>query len=160
MATTTRSADLATQVEAANQQLIDAVQRCSEEQWQKRSTSEGWSVGVLAHHVAISYGPIADMVQAVASGREPELPTPDGQAEMNAQHARDYAQVGKQETVDALRCNGAAAADVVRGLSDDQRTRTTTSFGGKEMNVAQLLQGAAIGHPKQHLASISEAIAS
>jgi uncharacterized damage-inducible protein DinB len=159
-ATTTRVADLATQVEAANQQLIDAAQRCSDEQWRQRSASEGWTVGVLAHHVAISYEPIAGMVQAVADGREPKLSTTDGQADMNARHAREYAQVGKQETVDALRRHGAAAADTVRNLRDVQLTRTTTAFGGKEMTVEQLIQGAVIGHPRQHLASIREALGS
>jgi uncharacterized protein (TIGR03083 family) len=159
-ATTTRVADLATQVEAANQQLIDAVRRCPDEQWQRRSASEGWTVGVLAHHVAVSYKPIAAMVQAVADSREPKLPTPDGQADMNARHAKEYAHVGKQDVIDALRSSGAAAADAVRNLRDDQLTRTTTVSGGREMTVEQLIQGAVIGHPKQHLASIRDALGS
>jgi uncharacterized damage-inducible protein DinB len=159
-ATTTRMADLAAQVEAANQQLIDMVECCSDEQWQRRSASEGWTVGVLAHHVALAYEPIADMVQAVADGREPDAFTPGRQADLNAEHAREYARVGKPETVEALRRHGAVAADMVRHLRDAQLTRTTKAFGGKEMTVEQLIRGAVIGHPQQHLASIREAISS
>src|SRR4051812_48873802 len=122
MATPTAASatELAAQVETANQQLIDAVQACSDEGWQKRSTSEGWSVAVLAHHVAASYGPIVGAVQAVANGQTLPAMSLQGQAATNAQHAEEYAHVGQQETIEALKRGGADAATMVRGLRDEQ----------------------------------------
>ena len=64
---TTRSAELAEQVEAANRQLMDAVRNCSDEGWRKRSVCEGWSVGVLWREVQECYCAWVD-------GRPPALP--------------------------------------------------------------------------------------
>jgi uncharacterized damage-inducible protein DinB len=157
---TTRAAALATRVEAANAALIDAVRACSSEGWQKRSATEGWSVAVLAHHVAVSYEPIAGAVRTVAEGGTLPPMSLQGQAATNARHAEEFAHIGQQETIAALQRGGAAAATVVRGLHDEQFSRTTTAFGGQPMSVEQLVVGAVIGHPQQHLASIQAALAS
>ena len=156
----TRAEALADEVLAANDALIEAVYQCSEEDWRRHSASEGRSVGVLAHHVALAYGPIAGMAQAVGDGQAPQLPSQDGLAEMNARHAEEAANVGREETLDLLRRNGGAAATLVRGLSDAQLTRTFTGFGGQEWTVAQFIESAVVGHPRQHLASIRAALGS
>jgi len=157
--TTTRATELAAQVEGANRELIDAVRGCSDVDWRKRSASEGWSVGVLAHHVAVSYGPITEMVRAIAEGRELPPTSLASQSGINARHAEEHANVGRQETLDALEQHGTAAAAMVRELSDEQLGRSAP-FNGREMSAAQLVEGAVIGHPKQHLASIRSALAS
>jgi len=156
----TRAEQFAAQFEATNDALIDAVQGCAEADWQKRRTSEGWPIGVLAHHVAISYAPIAGAVKTVAEGGTlPQLSQHD-QAATNAHHAEEHAHITQQETLDALRSTSADVAAFVRGLEDEQFTRTITAFGGREMSVAQLVEHVVIGHPKQHLASIQAALAS
>ena len=55
---------------------------------------------------------------------------------------------------------GEVDAEVVRGLDDEQLGRTTAAFGDREMTAAQLIEGAVIGHPQQHLESIRAALAS
>lgn len=156
----TRAEQFAAQFEAANNALIDAIRGCSDEDWQKRSASEGWPVGVLAHHVAVSYAPIAGAVKTVADGGVLPPMSLQDQAATNAQHAEEYAHVTKQETLDALRRPSEDVAALVRGLSDEQLARTTTAFGGREMSVVQLVEYVVIGHPKQHLASIQIALSS
>lgn len=98
------------------------------------------------------------MAQAVADGQVPELPSQESLAEMNAHHAVEAANVGQAETLELLRRNGAAAAAVVSGLSDEQLARTFTAFGGQQMSAAQFIEGAVVGHAEQHLASIREAL--
>src|SRR6266700_1064092 len=106
-----RAEELARRFEQANGELIKAVESCSDEQWRKTCSGEQWSVGVTAHHVAVSYGPIAGLVQALTS---------DMLDAGNAEHARQFAGCTKRETVDLLRGGGQAAASTVRGLSDEQ----------------------------------------
>lgn len=154
----TQAAELAARVTAANAALIDAVQGCSDEDWRKYSPSEGRSVGVLAHHVALAYGPIAGVAQAVGDGQDPQLPAQDELNALNARHAVEAANVGQAETLELLQRNGAAAAALVGGLSDAQLALTFPAFGGQEWTVAQFIEGAVVGHPAQHLASIREAL--
>ena len=156
----TRAEQYAAQFEAANDALIDAVQGCAEADWQKRGASEGWPIGVLAHHVAISYAPIAGAVKTVAEGGTLPQMSQQDQAATNAHHAEEHAHITKQQTLDALRNTSANLAAFVRGLKDEQFARTTTAFGGREMSVAQLVEFVVIGHPKQHLASIQAALTS
>ena len=92
-----RAEELAKRSEQANDELIAAVQ--------SRSNEQG-SVGVTAHHVGTSYGPIAGMVQALATGQ----PVPPLTAELldasNAEHARQFAGCTKEETIELLRSGG------------------------------------------------------
>ena len=65
-----RAAALATAFENANNELIAAVEACTDEQWRQTCSEEGWSVGVTAHHVASSNQPIAGFAQMIADGQE------------------------------------------------------------------------------------------
>ncbi len=154
----TQAADLAAKVTAANTALIDAVQGCSDKDWRTYCPNEARSVGVLAHHVALAYGPIAGMAQSVADGQAPGLPTQDELNAMNAHHAVEMADIGREETLELLQRNGAAAAALVGGLSDAQLAQTFIAFGGQEWTVARFIEGAVAGHSAQHLASIREAL--
>ncbi len=156
----TRAEQYAVAFEAANDALIDAVQGCAEANWQKRGAGEGWPIGVLAHHVAISYAPIVGAVRTVAEGGTLDQLSLPNQAAINAQHAEEHAHITKQETLDALRSTSVDVAAFVRGLKDEQFALSTTAFGGREMSVAQLVEFVVIGHPKQHLASIQAALTS
>jgi hypothetical protein len=154
----TQAAELAAKVTAANAALIDTVQGCSAEDWRKHSEREDRSVAVLAHHVALAYGPISGMAQAVANGQAAGLPTQDELNAMNAHQAVEAANVGQAETVELLQRHGAAAAALVGNLSDAQLAQTFIGFGGQEWTVAQFIEAAVVGHPQQHLASIREVL--
>ena len=101
-----RAEELAKRFEQANDEVIAAVQNCSDEQWRRTCSGEQWSVGVTAHHIGTSYGPIAGMVQALATGQ----PVPPLTAELldasNAEHARQFAGCTKEETIELLRSGG------------------------------------------------------
>jgi hypothetical protein len=156
-----RAADLAAKLESANAAVIEAVEGCSEEEWKRVTDSEGWSVGVTARHIAISHLPIMGLVELVANGGELPPITMETFHTGNAQHAQEHASCTRDEVLEILRRDGPAAAEKLRGLSDEQLDRSAAmSFaGGAEMSAAQIVEGILIGHPHQHMESIKAATA-
>src|SRR5262245_9190284 len=155
-----RAEELARRFEQANDELLKTVQGCSSEQWGKTCSGERWSVGVTAHHVASSYGPITNFVQALANGQPMPPLTGDMLDAGNAEHARQFAHCTKEETIGLLRSGAQSAATAVRGLSDEQLDRGAelALMGGKRVSAGQLVELALIGHPTSHLASIRAAL--
>jgi uncharacterized damage-inducible protein DinB len=155
-----RAEALAAELERVNAALEREIERCSDEDWRRTCAGEGWSVGVAAHHVAVAHESILGLVQAVAHGQ----PVPPITAEMldgyNAQHAVEHANCTRDEVLDLHRRGARAAADAVRGLSDEQldRAAPVALLGGAPASAQQLIESGLIGHPKDHLASIRAAV--
>ncbi len=156
----TRADEFAAQFEAVNDEIMATVTGCTDEQWRQPCASEGWSLGVVAHHIAVVHRDFIGLVEALAAG---ETRSPGSSMEAvhrsNAQHARDYAAVGKPETLDALRTHGAAITQLLHSLGDEQLDRTAGVFGERELSVAQVVEWIVIGHAGEHLASIRATIA-
>src|SRR5215210_2581451 len=96
---------LAAEFERANDELIATVEDLSDAQWRTRCEGEGWSVAVIAHHVAVGHAAIAEMLRLAARGEARRLSF-EQLHERNARHAEEHADVGKAETIDLLRRNG------------------------------------------------------
>jgi uncharacterized damage-inducible protein DinB len=156
-----KAADLATKLDDANAAVIEAVEKCSDEEWRRVTSSEEWSVAVTAHHIAVSHGPVMGLVELVATGGEVPPITMEMIHAGNAQHAQEHANCTREEVLELLKRDGKAAADKLRGLSDEQLNRTASMAfaGGAEMSAAQLAEMILIGHPVQHLESIKAATA-
>jgi uncharacterized damage-inducible protein DinB len=154
-----RAADLAAKLESANATVIEAVEKMSEEDWKRVTSSEGWSVGVTARHIAISHVPIMGLVELVATGGEIPPITMDMFHAGNAQHAQEHANCTREEVLEILRRDGKAAADKLRGLSDEQLDRSASMAfaGGAQMSAVQIVEGILLGHPAQHMQSIKAA---
>lgn len=152
-----RSEELAKQFEQTNEEFTKAVESSSDAQWHAICKSEGWPFGVTAHHVATGTAGISRLIGALAAGAAPALTQAmvDGG---NAAHATEHANCTKAETTKLLRENGAAAAKMVRGLSDDQ-LETKGVFVGNEMTAGQAIENVLIGHVSGHLASLKVAAA-
>lgn len=161
MSTATRVEQFVKQFEAVNDELITLVEGCTEEQWRGPCVNEGRSVAVVAHHVAVVHGGFTELVDRLAAGKTySPASSIDDVHETNAQHARDNATVSTSETLDLLRTNGAALAQRLHNISDEQLDRTAGVFGGNELSVAQVVEWVIIGHPASHLASIRATLAS
>ncbi len=79
--------------------------------------------------------------------------------EANARHAREHAGCTKEETIALHRKGAAAAAAVVRGLSDDQLTVSGTLLaGGPAMTVEQAIRRVLIRHVDDHFGSIKKTV--
>jgi uncharacterized damage-inducible protein DinB len=160
MSTTTQTDQLAAQFETLNGEVIELVQGCSDEQWRQTTAAEGWSVAVTAHHIGEVHGVFIRLVERLTKGETfSPAASIDDVHRANAQHARDFAEVGKQETLEVLRTNGDALGQQLRSLNDAQLGRVVGVFGGHELTVEQVVQNIVVGHPQGHLASIRATLA-
>jgi hypothetical protein len=149
---------LAKQFEAKAQEATGVFDRLSDADW-KKTTSENWTVGVVAHHVANAHEGISGIIKTVASGQSIPGFTMDMLHDMNAKHAKEFANVSKAETIALHKKNAAAAAGVVRGLSDADLGKSGTVLTGMPaMSVEQIINGILLNHVEEHLKSIKKAI--
>jgi hypothetical protein len=159
-----RAQDLAARLEGATDLLIALVEPCSEEQWRAICTNEERSVGVMVHHIATSVPLVLSWAELIGQGQPMLSVTMDTVNHGNAQHAAQYANPDKSATIDLLRRNTAAAADRIRGLSDEQLDRTAPFgvFGGQPVSAQMLIELIMIGHiqgyPHSHLSHIEVAL--
>jgi hypothetical protein len=151
-----RAAALAQRIEQGAEALATFAQGLSDAQWVAQVPPDGRQVGVIVHHVASVYPIEVDLAKQVASGKSIEGLTWAFVAELNAKHAHDQAGVGKQETIDLLRKNSRAAAEVVRALSDEELDRAVpVSLNANAPLTAQfLIEDHALRHSWHHLSTI------
>jgi hypothetical protein len=152
----TRAESLADQFEAVTNEAIREIQNCSDAKWKSTTPNDGRTVNVVAHHIASGDRPISELVAAIAYGK----PMPPITLEMidqgNAQHAIQFANVTKDETIALLRQNSAPAASAVRGMTDEQLDKTGDLFGNA-WTAEEAIQRILIGHVQGHLESIRAA---
>ena len=154
-----RTQELAQRFNAANAEMIRYIEGCSENDLDRITMGEGWSVRVTAHHLAVSHEPVAGLAQLLASGQ----PLPPLTLEIfhhgNAQHAAEYVTVSKQMILDTLQNGGAQASAVVSGLSDEALDRSGyfTLLNG-EITVRGVIENILISHISSHLESIKAAV--
>jgi hypothetical protein len=150
-----RAESLAKQFEAKAAEMTGSVEKLGDADWKKVTSAEKWPVGVTAHHVAGSHETIAGIVKAVAAGQSLPHFTMAMLDEMNAKHAIEHANCTKVETLALHRRGAAAAAAVVRGLSDAELDRSGTVLTGMPaMSAQQIIEGILIDHINEHLGSI------
>jgi hypothetical protein len=149
----------AKQFESKVEEAIHLLEKMSEADWKKTTAGEKWTVGVTAHHIAGSYEPITNIIKTIAAGQALPHFTPHMLDEMNAQHAKDLAGCTKPETIALLKKGAAAAAAVVRGLSDAELKKTGTVFTGMPpMSTEEMVKRALLDHIDEHFGSIRAAI--
>lgn len=157
-ATSARARALAWRFAQAHEALVATVEGCTPAQWRAVCADTGWTVGVQAHHIAEGEAAIAGLVRDAAAGR-PHPPTPPGALdELNARHAKEFANVTVAETVALLRERGPAAVETYRALTDDQLALPAMPAGGPGPTVADLIEHLALGELERHGAAIRRAI--
>jgi hypothetical protein len=155
----TRSEALAKQFEAKVQEAVAVIEQLSHANWKQVTETEHWTVGVTAHHLASALEPVASMVTAIASGQSRGHFTRAMLDEMNARHAQEHANCTKAETIALLKRGAAAAAGVVRGLSDDQLAKSGAVFTDPPpMITDQLITSGLIAHIDAHFGSIRKTV--
>jgi len=146
---------LAKQFEAKAQEATTVLERLSDADWTKTTSSEKWTVGVVAHHMAGAHEAIAGIVKTVASGQSVPNFTMDMLHDMNAKHAQEHAKATKAETVALHKKSAAAAAAVLRGLGDADYGKSVTVLSGMPpMSAEQVVGGILLRHIDEHLGSI------
>ena len=157
-----RSNALATRLEEGAAALEKFARDLTDEQWQARLPKDGRKFGVLVHHVANMYPIEIQLAQALAAAQPVIGVTWDVVAELNARHAAEFAGVTRDEAIEALRLNSAAASAAIRRLSDEQLDRAApVSLNGDAPLTCQfILEDHAVRHSYHHLARMRTALAS
>jgi len=149
----TQAERLAERFAVANAALLAVAQRCTDQQWQARCAAEGWSVGVVVHHVATDYLDVLAVITALATGASLPMVSREQLDERNARQPEHGASRSQAETLALLERNSARVVESVRRLSDAQLARTGPVLG-HERSVAQFIAVVLSGHIEGHLASI------
>ena len=153
-----RTKELVERVTAFNNDFISFVENCSDEEWRKVCSGEGWTVGVVAHHVAAGHLGAIDFVRMIVAGETiPEI-TMEAIDQMNAQHAKEHANCTQEEVLALLRENGSAFAGYLEGLreADLARTGYLAALGG-DVSAQQLIEMIALQSGGEHFNSMKAA---
>ena len=146
---------LAKQFETKVQEATAVLDKLSDADWKKTTASEKWTVGVVAHHMAGSHEGIAGIIKAVVAGQSMGNFTMQTRHDRNAKHAQEHAKTTKAETVALHKKSAAAAAAVLRGLSDADYAKSGTVLAGMPpMSAEQVVGGILMRHIEEHLGSI------
>lgn len=156
-----RARELADRFLEASEAFAAEVERLSPAQWRAFCPEEGRTAAALARHVAWGYEVEMEAFRAMAKGRPVPTWTEEALDRANAEAGRTHAACVQAETVALLRHNAAAAAAIVRGLTDTQLARGGVYIEGfpsetVDVWIAEVL----IGHPGMHLPAIRMAGAS
>ena len=145
--------------ETLNNNLIAFVDGCSQEEWKTACPGETWPVGVVARHVAEGHYSLLGFIQLIVAGQElPEM-SMDAIDAMNEKHAAEHADCTREETLDALRSNGAELAGFVAGLSDaDLACKGSMPAFGGEFSVDQMIEFVIFQSAQEHLDNIKKAV--
>src|SRR5215207_388111 len=115
-----RSNALADRLEQGARALATFASTLTDAEWQTRVPKDGRKVGVTVHHVATMYPIEIQLAQILAAGKPVVGVTPADVDRINAAHAEEYDAVTREEALELLRRNSAAAAAAIRALTDDE----------------------------------------
>jgi hypothetical protein len=154
-----RAAVLADDFVAANADALAFARTCTDSEWALSVPGEGWTVGVVLHHIAEGHAHGAHWLEDMAR-RDGVAETAADIDRVNAAHAVRAVAVGPAETVALLEVNGDLLEEVLRGLSDDELDRTAPfgPAGGRRLPTGDLAAVAA-RHTREHLAHARDAVA-
>ena len=156
-----RAGSLAARIEEGAARLAAFAEGLSDADWQTPvSATDRRSVGVVVHHVANMYPVEIDLARTVAGGKSVSDVTWEVVAHLNANHARDNAQVSKSAALELLRRNSAEAAAAVRAFTDeelDSAAPLSLSFDAP-VTAQFVIEDHALRHSWHHLAAIRKAL--
>ena len=149
----------AKQFEAKVEEATALLEKLNDADWKKTTAAEQWTVAATAHHVASSYEPVTHIIKTIVAGQALPHFTRQMLDEMNAQHAKEFADCTKSEAIALHEKGAAAAAAAVRGLSDAELAKTGTVFTGMPpVSAEEMVKGALLGHIDEHFGSIRKTI--
>ena len=156
---TRRTEALAKTLEEGASALAAFAGNLTEEEWQTPLPHDGRKVGVVLHHVAIVYPLEIMFARSVAAGT-PDGITVDAVNRMNAGHAKEYDAITKDEALQLLATNSAAAAAAIRSLTDEDldSAAPVPLYGNARLTCQFVLEDHAVRHSVHHLARIQAAL--
>jgi len=157
---TARAQLLAERIELGAEKLASFIESLTETEWETTIPGEERKAGVLVHHVASSYPAEIDLAYTIASGKPITDLTNDDIDSINADHARDYAEVSRVDVLNLLRENSKAAAERVRKLSDAEldQAENVSLNADAPLTTQFFIEDHALRHSYAHLESIKKSL--
>jgi uncharacterized damage-inducible protein DinB len=154
-----RSDALAADFARANGKALAFARSCTDEQWARTVPGEGWTVGVVLHHIAEGHAHGVRWLGEMANGRG-VTDTAEEIDQDNAAHAARAGAVGRNETVALLQTNGVRLEETLRGLSDEDLDRSAPfgPAGGRSFPTGELA-AVPTRHTLEHLSHAMDAVA-
>jgi hypothetical protein len=151
---------LADRLEQGAQLLEAFAQNLTVAEWQRRTPHDGRTVGVIVHHVASMYPIEIQLAQVLATGQPIEGVSWDVVAGINATHAAEHGSVTREDALDLLRRNSAAAAAAIRELTDQQLAQAApvSLYGDAPLTCQFFLEDHAVRHSYHHLDRLRKAV--
>lgn len=155
-----RSYELARRLELGALALEAFAGSLTEFEWQSRLPKDGRKIGVVVHHVASVYPVEIELAQVVAQGEAVEGLTSAVIDKMNADHAKKVDGVTKEETIQLLKENSAAAAAAIRALTDEELDRAVpvSLYANAIVTCQFVLEDHAVRHSYHHLGRLRAAL--
>ena len=155
-----RANALAERLEQGASALEAVATGLTEAQWHARIPGDGRKIGVVIHHVGTMY-PLEIKLARVLAGGQPVtgVSWADVHA-LNAAHAKEHDGVTKEDALDLLRRNSAAAASAIRALTDEELDRAAPlSLNADAPLTCQfMLEDHAVRHSYHHMSRIRAAL--
>ncbi len=151
-----RARALADRLEQGARALAAFAHGLTEAQWQMKLPKDGRKVGVIVHHVASMYPLEIELARKLAACEAITGVTWDDVHALNAAHAAEHDRATREETLELLAANSAAAAAAIRELTDDQLDHAApVSLNGDAPLTCQFfVEDHAVRHSFHHLARI------
>ena len=155
-----RTNALADRLESGANALASFADALTDIEWQIRVPKDGRKIGVIVHHVASVYPLEIQLAQTIAEGKAVDGVSWNTVHKMNAEHAKKYDSVTKEETLKLLRHNSAAAAAAIRSLDvEDLDQAAPVSLNSNAPLTCQfMLEDHAVRHSFHHLEIIRAAL--
>ena len=155
-----RAENLAEALEKGAAALTNFATNLTESQWQTPVPKDGRKIGVIVHHVATVYPLEVSLAQDVGRGKAVVDLNWEFIHKMNAGHAAENGAATKEETINLLKQNSAAAATAIRALTDDELDTAVpvSLYGDAPLTCQFILEDHAVRHSYHHLARLRAAL--
>ena len=151
---------LANRVIQGGEALATFLETISDDEFVTIIPNEKRALGILAHHVAVSYPVEVDLASQLASGKPITGVTWDVIDGINADHARDTNQVNRQEVIELIRANAREAAERIRKFTDNEldQSASVSLYANAPLTAQFFIEDHALRHSYQHLESMRAAL--
>ena len=153
-----RAKDLAERFTAFNNEVMEFVENCSDENWRKVCPGENWPIGVVARHIGAAHYRALGLAKMIAAGEKLPKLTDEAINGANAKHAQNHNACGKEEVLGILRENGSALTDFLAELTDENLDHTAVlEVVGGEISTRQFVESVILQSAGEHLANMQSA---
>jgi len=141
----------------ANAEFVGFVEACSDDDWRRVCSVEGWPVGVVAHHIAWGHERQIGWIITICDGFDVHG-SPEHHEASNAARALEAARVSRHDVIELAGRNAERLAQLLRSLTveDLEMCARFGPAGGLEMSVDRLARNT--GHLTAHLDSMRDAL--